>query len=97
MVNESITQRIPWEPKKLSSEVGAPQLRESTLIEKLTRTHTSCPREVVARGGHPLGLIEYMIERVFQFFCHLNYINLTFFLNQPQRVPTTHFLQLTGF
>ena len=28
---------------------------------------TACPREVVARGGHPLGLIEYVIERVHLF------------------------------
>ena len=27
---------------------------------------TACPREVVARGGHPLGLIEYTIERVYR-------------------------------
>jgi hypothetical protein len=30
--------------------------------------YTACPREVVARGGHPLGLIEYLIERVCQAF-----------------------------
>ena len=40
---------------------------------------TTCPREVVARGGHPLGLIEYVIERVHQVFCHLNYTNLALF------------------
>ena len=29
---------------------------------------TAWTREIVARGGHPIGLIEYMIERVYQFF-----------------------------
>ena len=31
-------------------------------------TTTACPREIVPRGGHPLGLIEYIIERVYQVF-----------------------------
>ena len=40
---------------------------------------TAWPREIVVRDGHPLGLIEYMIERVHQIFCHLNYTNLAIF------------------
>jgi hypothetical protein len=39
---------------------------------------TAWTREIVARGGHPLGLIEYMIEIVYQVFCHLNYTNFAF-------------------
>ena len=40
---------------------------------------TAWTREIAPRGGYPLGLIEYMIERVYQVFCHLNYRNLAFF------------------
>ena len=56
-------------------------------------TYTACPREVVARGGHPLGLIEYMIERVFEPFEFGIFWNL----HQTKGVPTPHFHQPTGF
>ena len=36
-------------------------------LKKITY-RTACPREVATRGGHPLGLIEYVVERVYQVF-----------------------------
>ena len=87
MVNESITQRIPWEPKKLSSEVGSPQLMESKLIEKLTRTLTACTREV-----------EYMIERVFQVFLSFEpfEFGISWNLHQPKGVPSSRLVKPRG-
>ena len=41
--------------------------------------NTAWTREIVTRGEYPLGLIEYMIERVYQVFCILNHLNLSFF------------------
>jgi hypothetical protein len=35
---------------------------------KLSQADNACPREIVPRGGHPLELIEYIIERVYQVF-----------------------------
>ena len=61
--------------------------------------NTACPREVATRGGHPLGLIEYVIERVYQVFCHLNYTNLAFFgiCINPKGCPPLAFINLKAF
>ena len=37
LVHPLYLQSVPQEPKKLSSEVGPPQLMEGKVIEKLTR------------------------------------------------------------
>ena len=60
---------------------------------------TACPREVVARGGHPLGLIEYMLERVCQGFLPFELHKFVIFwnLHQPKGLPTSHFHQPKGF
>ena len=57
---------------------------------------TACPREVVARGGHLLEVIEYMIERVFLSFEPFEF-GIFWNLHQPKGVPTPHFCQPTGF
>ena len=60
---------------------------------------TAWPREVVARDGHPLGLIEYMIERVCQGFLPFEPFEFGFFwnLHQHKGVPISHFHQPTWF
>ena len=59
----------------------------------------ACPREVVSRGGHPLGLIEYMTERVCQGFLpfELHKFGIFWNLHQPKGVPISHFHQPTWF
>ena len=54
---------------------------------------TACPREIVPRGGHPFGLIEYIIERVYQVFLsfELHKFGIFWNLHQPKGVPTPHF------
>ena len=49
----------------------------------------------MARGGHPLGLIDYMIERVYQGFLSFELQKFGIFWNlyQPKGVPTYHFHQ----
>ena len=54
------------------------KLKFKSLSDSSSLCRTAWTREIVSRGGYPLGLIEYMIERVYQVFCHLNYINLAF-------------------
>ena len=54
---------------------------------------TACPQEIVPRGGHPLGLMEYIIERVYQVFLSIELHKFGIFwnLHQPKGVPTPHF------
>ena len=70
-----------------------------SLFNLLQKRNTACPREIVARDGYPLGLIEYMIERVYQVFCHLNYTNLVFFgiCINPKGYPSLTFINPHGF
>ena len=71
---------------------------------------TACSREVAVRGGHPLGLIEYVIERVYQVFLPFELHKFGICINpkecppltfhQPKdlnRVPSSHFHQPKGF
>ena len=58
---------------------------------------TACPREIVPRGGHPLGLIEYIIERVHQVFLSFEPFEFEAFWNLHQCPPLTfmnHKLQI---
>jgi hypothetical protein len=58
------TQRyIPWEPKKLSSEVGPPQLMEGKVIEKLTRLTLKISTHSRKVGGPPLKTINLHFKR----------------------------------
>ena len=59
----------------------------------ITVAITACPREIVPRGGHPLGLIEYIIERVYQVFLsfELHKFGIFWNLHQPKGVPTPYF------
>ena len=52
-------------PPYLSSLSFSPKLYIPSAIKL---KYTAWPKEVVARGRHPLRLIEYIIERVHQFF-----------------------------
>ena len=68
-------------------------------IREAIQIITARPREVVARGGHPLGLIEYMLERVCQGFLPFELHKFVIFWNlqQPKGVPISHFHQPTWF
>ena len=48
------------------------------------------PEKLSLEEGKPLRLIEYIIERVYQVFCHFNYHKFGIFwnLHQPKGVPS---------
>ena len=50
----------------------------------LNKKATACPREVVARCGYPLGLVEFMIERVYQVFLSFEPFEFGIFWNLHQ-------------
>ena len=51
--------------------------------------NTACPREVLVRGGHPLGLIEYVIERVYQVFLPFELHKFGICINPKECPPLT--------
>jgi hypothetical protein len=67
--------------------------------KSVSRVNTACPREIVPRGGHPLGLIDYVIERVYQVFLpfELHKFGIFWNLHQPKGVPSPRFHQPKGF
>ena len=79
---------ILYQPK------GVPTPRDNFSGTGSTKTNSKLNfAEIVTRGGHPLGLIEYMIERVYQGFLsfELHKFGIFWNLHQPKGVPTPHF------
>ena len=87
-------------------------LQDAKIIKEsfVLSIHTAWPREIVVRGGHPLGLIEYVIERVYQVFLPFELHKFGICINpkecppltfhQPKDlngVPSSHFHQPKGF
>jgi hypothetical protein len=71
----------------------------SQYLSLLKYIPTACPRVVVPRRGHPLRLIEYIIEIVYQVFLpfELHKFGIFWNLHQPKGVPSPSFHQPEDF
>ena len=105
MLHLHVQQFIPenWANTKLQSTIFTKLLHiiefssTTVFLYATENVYTACPREVATRGGHPLGLIEYIIqERVHRVFLpyELHKFGIFWNLHQPKGVPSLAFINL---